>query len=262
MAHRKDVEWPGVGRVLLAGCSSSSRATSSTSSTDAPTTSSSSSTTADPSGLTDADMAELLLTIHDMPIGWTVDDSPTTDPGDTEPDCLGAAETIAGGGASASVSFTSTDTGEFFSEHLTNVTKSPRRTFNQLVDALDACSEVTFRSDGTEFTGTMEPISFYEYGDDSAAWQMSFPMDGGTLDYDLVLVRYDHIIALYGFAGADPIDEATVDDLILGAEDVLFHALDPNGDPGADPGTGTDPADPGTDPGADPSAGSGDSQTA
>jgi hypothetical protein len=215
--------------------------------------------TAPADAFTDEDMAQLLVTIGDLPTGWATDDSPATDnPRDTQPSCLSAADAIAGDAPSASVSFTSTDTGEFFYESLANIATGAEGTFNQLVDTLDGCTDVSFTTNGQDIVGTMEPISFYEYGDDSAAWRMRFPLRGETLDYELVAVRYDHIIAVYAFAGASPVDEDTFDELILTAEDVLFGALDPNADPGTDPGTGpTDPGSPGADPG-----GSGDTQTA
>ncbi|MBU6330498.1 MAG: hypothetical protein KGR18_11175 [Acidobacteria bacterium] len=199
----------------------------------------------------DPDLAALLVTADDLPLGWTLDTSPSDTSGDTNPDCIDAVNELVADAPTADASFSSEDTGEYFTESITRVDRTPRRTFNEIADTLDACSEVSFRNNGELIPGIIEPWSFYDHGDDSAAWRLTFTTGRALIEYDLVVVRYGDLVVSYTFAGLHPIDEDAFDDLILTAEDVL--AADPNSDPGSGP------SDPGPRSNSDPS---GELQTA
>ena len=108
---------------------------------------------------------------------------------------------------------------------------------------------MSFPDNGDQILGTIEPMPFYEYGDDSAAWRLTFPSGRTTIDYDLLTVRYGDLVVFFAYAGLHPIDEEEFDTLVLVAEQKLFDQLDP--------GTGapTDPdAERRTDPRFDPNA--------
>jgi len=219
----------------------------------------------DPSASNDPDLASLLPTVDDLPFGWTLDDTTNDDTsGDTQPSCIDDVNTIVGDAPTAEVSFTSDATVEYFTDNLTRIDRAPQRTFNAIADTLDACTDVSFRNNGEEILGMIMPLPFYEYGDDSAAWQLTFATGRAIIDFDIVLVRYGDLIATYTFAALAPLDEETFDDLILSAEDVLAAAGIDTNNPAGPGGGGTDPrsdprTDPGTDPGDDPG---GDVQTA
>lgn len=245
--------------VLLAACGARS------SDSVSPTTEAGgSSTTApsSPSSTNDPTLAALLPTEDDLPLGWTLDTSPgTSAEGDTQPSCIDDVNALVADAPTAEVSFTSEATSEFFTDNLVRVDRTPRRRFNAIADTLDACSDVSFRNNGELVLGMIAPLPFYDYGDDSAAWQLTVTTGHALIDYDIVLVRYGDLIATYTFAALSPLDEAAFDDLILSAEDVLTAAGIDTNDP-AGPG-GNSPGGNGTDPGtgsnSDPG---GDTQTA
>ena len=235
-----------IAALLLGACGSSSNSAVPT--TTAPSSSPTSSTTTTPSGgadpstpdptPADADMTALLVTVDDLPLGWVESDPSTDNPGDTDPSCITALDDLFRDSPSASTSFDSPFTGEYFYESAAKLGTNADAVFNQLVDGLDACTDVSFVHDGRTISGMIEPISFDEYGDDSAAWRMTFLADGGIVEYDLLAARYADVIMVFAFAGAWPIDEFTFTDLLLSAEDVLLAGIDPNADPGTEPDTG------------------------
>ena len=249
--------------VLLAACGARSADSVS------PTTEAGGSSTTAPSSPSsnDPDLAALLPTVDDLPFGWTIDNTSNDDTsGDTQPSCIDDVNAIVGDAPTAEVSFTSEATSEFFTDNLVRVDRAPRRRFSAIADTLDACTDVSFRNNGELVLGMIAPLPFYDYGDDSAAWQLTVTSGHALIDYDIVLVRYGDLIATYTFASLSPLDEAAFDDLILSAEDVLTAAgidtNDPAGPGGNSPG-GNSPGGNGTDPGtgsnSDPG---GDTQTA
>ena len=232
-----------------------------------PSTGRSTDPSTDPSASNDPDLAALLPTVDDLPFGWTIDDTSNDDTsGDTQPSCIDEVNAIVGDAPTAEVSFSSETTMEYFTDNLTSIDRAPQRTFNEIADTLDACTDVSFRNNGELVLGMIAPLPFYDYGDDSAAWQLTVTTGHALIDYDIVLVRYGDLIATYTFASLSPLDEAAFDDLILSAEDVLTAAgidtNDPAGPGGNSPG-GNSPGGNGTDPGtgsnSDPG---GDTQTA
>jgi hypothetical protein len=194
----------------------------------------------------------MLVTADDLPFAWidadSSDDTPDPEPGDEGWDCVDAVDLLGSTVASAQASFSTVDDSGFFFEGLTQY-EDAIDTFAEIIDTLDDCTEVSFPDDGDQIVGVIEPLPFYEYGDDSAAWRLTFPASWTTIDYDLLVVRYGDLVAFFAYAGLHPIDEDEFDSFVLLAEEKLFAALDP--------GTGapTDPdADRRTDPRFDPDA--------
>jgi hypothetical protein len=208
--------------------------------------------TAPADALTDEQLAGMLVTADDLPFDWiddeNTDDTPDPEPGDEGWDCVDAIDRLGSTLASAQASFATFDQGAYFYEGLTQY-EDAETTFNEIADTLDDCTEVSFPDDGDQILGTIEPMPFYEYGDDSAAWRLTFPSGRTTIDYDLLTVRYGDLVVFFAYAGLHPIDEEEFDGLVLIAEQKLFDQLDPGA------GTPTDPdAERRTDPRFDPNA--------
>ncbi len=208
--------------------------------------------TAPADAFTDEQLAGMLVTADDLPFPWTDDDSTddTSDPkpGDPDWDCVDAIDALGDTLASAQGSFATIDKSGFFYEGLTQYADATG-TFTEIADTLDGCTTVSFPDNGDQILGTIEPMPFYEYGDDSAAWRLTFPSGRTTIDYDLLTVRYGDVVAFFAYAGLHPIDEDEFDALVLIAEQKLLAELEPGA------GTPTDPeADRRTDPRFDPNA--------
>lgn len=53
----------------------------------------------------------------------------------------------------------------------------------------NACKDVSFTSDGQKITGSIRPMSFPTFGDQSQAWGGTFTAPGGTFGFDIVLIQ-------------------------------------------------------------------------
>ncbi|MEO6885984.1 MAG: hypothetical protein ABI232_06825 [Jatrophihabitantaceae bacterium] len=202
-----------VATVLLAGCASTVSGTA-VHPTDG------SHTTAAPSSSAAPNVKSLLLTVTDLPAGWSEDTSSDTD-NTPPPSCL-AALTQGGSGnsnddASRDASFTNGPEGlPLLEETLIPAVSSDTASaaFNVLKGALNGCRNLSFIESGQKITGTIAPITtIASLGDASAAWAMTFKIQGLTLAMDVVAVQKGSFIVMLLYGNLGSADPTTVTDL-------------------------------------------------
>lgn len=163
-----------------------------------------------------------LLTVDDLPEGWTVDPSADDDSGDddsdssedddeTTPDCLKAAEGDDSSTASADADFIK---GEDFPSLSESLDVYPHDTIEDelatVIDVLDTCGDFHFTSDEVEISGSITRVaSFPKFGDESAAWRMQMSAYGVAFDFAIVFVRQGDIAlsVFYGDQGTDAVQQ-------------------------------------------------------
>jgi hypothetical protein len=132
-----------------------------------------------------------LLSIGQMPIGWSV----VSSAGGGGAGCLsnilepkGIKQT-----AKASVSFEDNGNVPEVDEALATFTNA-KTGYKKIVANLMACKHFSGKSGGQKVTGTIGQMSFPHYGDASAAFAVSFTVQGTALGEDLLIVRAGSIV--------------------------------------------------------------------
>jgi len=132
-----------------------------------------------------------LLSIGQMPTGWSVDNST----GGSGVGCLahvlepkGIKQT-----AKAGVYFEDNGNVPEVSEALATFTNATAA-FKKMDANLTACKHLSGKSDGQKVTGTLGQMSFPHYGNASAAFAASFTTQGMTLAEDQLIVRKGTIV--------------------------------------------------------------------
>jgi hypothetical protein len=184
------------GGVLLAACSSSSngsaggtsvRTTSGTSastSVSQPTVASS-----DEPTLTVADVRNQLLSVSELPAGWSVDNSDDSGDDSPAPGCLDGVSKYLKAEHDVRAEADFTQGGEGFpalSEQI-GVFTDASASFTAVTAKANSCTTFDFTSDGTKIHATMGQMSFPTLGDQSSAWSMTASAEGLTLDADIVI---------------------------------------------------------------------------
>jgi hypothetical protein len=133
-----------------------------------------------------------LLTIGQMPTGWSV----TSTPSSGGVGCLsnilnpkGVHQTSA-----AAVSFQGSGGLPTVEEKLATYSQSATSAFDKVVSALNACRSFTGESDGQKVTGKIGQMSFPSYGNQSEAFAITFADAGQTLHQDALISRSGSII--------------------------------------------------------------------
>ena len=188
--------------VVATGCSKGAATSGSVGTSDPATTA----TTV----LTDADLQPMLLTVDDMPTGWSIDTTDSSNSSDGMPKCLQELDSLDTGpsDASAEAKFIGSASGlPAADETIGPFGPGAPSTFDQATAFLDSCSDVSFDSDGQHISGTMGKMAFPAVGDQSAAWRMSYTVQGLPLTIDVVLARQGDLGVLVSaayFGTADP----------------------------------------------------------
>jgi hypothetical protein len=186
-----------VSLVLTVGCSSG--ATTATAPTAGGSTTSAPQTTiAAPPNLTPD-----LLTLSDMPTGWSVDNSPSPD--STGPACLKPLKDHTGSNAHATVSFNGGASGiPAIVENLGHFPSGASAALARFDQAINSCKTLSITSGGQTLSGTIGAMSFPQLGDESHAYQASLTYKGFTLGYDVIIARHgDTAMSLtYGDLGS------------------------------------------------------------
>lgn len=162
---------------IATGCGGSSKPSSSHTTTPSATTATSAttSTTAAPPNL----QAEL-LTVSDLPTGWSVDNSPSNTSTDTTPACLKDASKLPEATSKAEVSFKKGTGVPIFSQKLAYFAASggAQAQFNQADAILGKCKDISFQSDGQTYKGSIGALSFPKYEDGSSAYTVEVSTHG------------------------------------------------------------------------------------
>jgi hypothetical protein len=157
-----------------------------------------------------------LLTISDMPVGWSVDNSSSaggtikgceTHVFSSQPNKVKAAYQGSANG------FPSTK--EFIVGYVDDQAKAD---YTRVANHFNSCKTVTISAEGKSYSGTVGAMSLgRSYGDQSSAWQFSIDVQGFTLGVDSVLVMKgnENMSLNYGDIGTP--DLATVRSLVAKA---------------------------------------------
>lgn len=150
-----------------------------------PTSSASSRTTAAP------DLTAQLLSSADLPQGWKIDTSVTDDSADAPP-CIVEVKTKLHTAVKAERDFIAGPDFPTFQQDIGYFGTSvvAKTVFHAGVAVLNGCTTLTFTaSDGTKFTGTIDPLKLQTFGEESAAWRLVLNADGVTVAIDAVLLQ-------------------------------------------------------------------------
>jgi len=129
-----------------------------------------------------------LLTLSDMPTGWSVDNSTTS--GESEPACLKPLKDHTGSDASATVSFNGNANGiPGIKEDLAHFPGGAAAALARFDAAISSCKTLTVTDAGQSYSGTIGAMSFPQIGDESHAYQASFDVKGFNLALDLIIAR-------------------------------------------------------------------------
>lgn len=163
-----------------------------------------------PSGESSSGLTSQLLTLGDLPSGWTVDNSPDSDDA-SAPSCLKQLDVSTRSSAAVSASFIKGEGLPLLEQQLSAFADSgdTAAAYSSFTSILNKCTDLSFTTDGQLFTGTIAPLTFPNIGDQSKAWRMSFTAGGHELEMDLVLTQKGAELALflYGNLGATDVDE-------------------------------------------------------
>jgi hypothetical protein len=193
--------------LLAAACGSNAPADSNApASTTPPVAQSSTTPTAAPA----PDLNAELLTISDLPAGWSV--VPSSGGSSAAPRCLLHAQTGLKATSKAEATFADGSDGlPLLGEYLSYLPGQGQSAMAFLSRRLSSCGHISLTSDGQALTGTMGAMSFPAVADQSSAYQMNLSASVSglsiTLGIDLIVFRKADTVAmiLYGDLGTPDI---------------------------------------------------------
>jgi hypothetical protein len=193
---RRRVKLAAVGLLLtpLAACGGGSNAT--TSSTASTSTQASTCSSADPP----LQASSLLLTVNDLPAGWSVDNS-----ANSAVECLNAALKSASPLSYAHQNFASGGSLPELGEQA-GVYASGSQAFAKEKASLDGCTSFTVTQQGQTETFSVGATSFPPYGNESAAYTASATISGTAVAQGVVLVRKGNSLVLVGLGDVAPLN--------------------------------------------------------
>lgn len=143
-----------------------------------------------------------VLTVADIPIGWSVASSPNV-VRKLLPPCLTKVAPPAGATATATATFAYQNRFPFFRQTISYLPGGGAHTaYTKAVTALDACRKVHYQA-ADKVTGSITPTSFAGFGQESRAYTVN--LTEGAQPYTLYLLivrRNDELLALT-FGGMD-----------------------------------------------------------
>lgn len=169
---------------------------------------------------------ELLLTLGDMPTGWTT--APEMVSGDDE----GGATGFCGEppideqfepSAEAEAAFKKDDFGPFVN-HAVAIYESreAEQAMDAALEAAQSCQEWTETEDGEETTFTLQPVSFPTVGDQTVAFRINAESQDFTFTGDVVFWRRGDLISLFShLAFQGGLDSDLTEELVMAADDKL-----------------------------------------
>ena len=182
----------------VGACSSSSPNSASTSTTT---------TAAAPvSTTTVPDVSKYILSINDLPTGWSVNnDSSGASTGKCYSGLLKAASPL----SFANVHFAQGGTTPALSQIL-GYYSNGSATYAKLVSTLNACKSFTITVEGHSGKGTLGQLSFPPYGEQSTAYNATIDLAGFTLNEGFALVRKGNYVTQVGLGDIGSLDTATL----------------------------------------------------
>jgi hypothetical protein len=134
-----------------------------------------------------ADPAPLLLSINDLPTGWSIDNSASDSAGG--PKCLATLKDSFASTKKANASFVDgTSVPALVHAVGTYVdAAAASAAFDRGTGILDGCKDISFSSDGKKYSGSIGAMSFPTIGERSKAWALSLSNSGLNIGIDVVL---------------------------------------------------------------------------
>lgn len=159
-------------------------------------------------GLPRGQLAALLLTTSQMPVGWTVHS--TAQGSGTASSCLARFEAEKAHATSVYISFSGPGGLSEFEE----VLHSPGRSqalplYRSARTGLDSCADVTLSSQGQTVSGTIAPLALPPVGQRSAGYVLSFRDQGVPLRLDVDLFLQGSVVGVTSLGSLQP-DPATM----------------------------------------------------
>lgn len=142
-----------------------------------------------------------LLTLSDMPTGWTTSDQTGSD--NSSSSMCGATPTpTSSDETTVSVDFQRSQLGPFLTEQINAVPSGQmKKVFDKIKNSLSCTSWTEPDSEGTPTTYQLSPLSFPKMGDDTFAFRMSGGSGIFTFEADAVYIRVgDSIITIANVA--------------------------------------------------------------
>lgn len=182
---------------------------------------------------TSEDLTSMLLTLDDMPSGWSTytDDMGSDDAEETTDDdtFCPEAESVVEDDSDDEVEamFSQGELGPFVFQ---GISPSTKEEYERVVDALDSCigeEWTTTDEDGVESKYAMEELSAPDLGEDSRSYRMTATFDGGLLTADLVTGHSEGAaVLLMGtsmttFLGSSELSAEDFDEIVNVANDKL-----------------------------------------
>lgn len=174
---------------MASACSSTTNGAASTNSKPGPSSTVSSPADTMTSGPSTADLRSQLLSVSDLPTGWSVDSSSSDD--SAAPACLRQVKAITHTAERAEAYFIKGTDLPTLGDSIGNYASAAvaRQKFTSATAILNACRDISFDLNGTHITGSLGAMSFPKFGDQSAAWQMTLSAEGETAGGDAVLIQ-------------------------------------------------------------------------
>lgn len=194
--------------LLVAGCSSqtSGSGEAATPATESATPTAPASASARPG----ARLKSQLLTVEDLPTGWSVDSSGSANGAGT-PACLRHLKDTMETHEHADVDFVKGSQFPALNQGLGRFAGSSAAvsTFTQGAGQLDKCTDISFTSDGVKVAGTIGAMSLPSFGERSRAWQANLSAQGITFVFYILMVQKgaEVQVLVYGDVGTPDVEE-------------------------------------------------------
>lgn len=153
-----------------------------------------------------------LLTVSDLPAGWSIDNSGSSS--SSTPACLKPLKGTNGGKGHVSANFQEGANGlPSLQEALTYFPGTAPQELAMLARTLNSCGEIKFSASGHTYTGTVGQLSVPTLGDQSEAYQLALTAkaDGVTvtIGLDLLAIREGSTVIglIYGDLGTPDIGQ-------------------------------------------------------
>lgn len=144
------------------------------------------------------DLKPLLLTISDLPSGWLV--TPNKSSGSFESRGCPAFDAVSNVRDSDSVEFVRSEQSDLpqLAEAI-GWSSEAASLFDQATADIGQCKHLTFQTGGVPASGTVDPISFPQVGNQSAAYLLAIDVASVQIDFDIVVARKGRYLSLLAF---------------------------------------------------------------
>lgn len=177
-------------------------------------------------------LPEALLTLEDMPTGWTVSPTEEDEEDDDGSEICGVASGQFAEDASARVTanFQESEFGPLLAQIIDLFADgNAKRVVAEFSDAFGSCTEWTdIDEDGNETTWRLSPLSFPKFGDETFAFRMSTVTFLGAVELDFIVWRRGDIVEVIGHTtiGLEGVDSEQTEAFVQRADGKLKAILE------------------------------------